>query len=749
VVTLGAGAIPASAATPGWGYKQISPSDGSSVDIYGLMVSEDRSTVLAMTQGAQIPGMPSDGRARLFQYGLPRDGALWAVGPFGWQNGVQALGPNVDGISADGSHVLRTGGFVTEGSGGAFSLNAQGEAAHMSLGMAGSVHFPDANFDSVAFLKSSSPTGVWVGRPDQAPVQVSVDNSGNPMTATGIGAASTSMFMGGVRVFAGNAYTADGSSVIFTSTDGIPGDDDGGAPDVYRRVLTPGHEETYAISDANGSGDPDDPAGATQQHMATEYRWATADQSRVFFVTAEALDPGDTDGERDLYLRDGKGVPVRVSQGELVDGSPTGNGSNSPTVLGMSDPEWVLSSEDGNRTFFVSAERLTQDAPSGGIKLYERDVAEGHTRFVAGPLHEQDVAGNRDDGSENGGLAGPTSILYTSAPDVSFRGIRVTPDGAVFMSRAPLADSPDDDRRSLFLWTRDEGVEHLVKPAAGAPPSTPGFETILPFPFPNAHQGDLEMRTRRGGRAVTDDGSQVFFSTDQALTAQDTDGRHRDIYVWSAGDGVRLVSPPGRAPYDANYLDSSPDGSELFFVTAESILPTDPDPNAVDVYVALLGGGSDPRPQVPDADPRVCGGDGCQGPIVGVIPPSIGSVGFAGAGNPFVSPGAGRPSVSVSKVKAVIGSAATLRVRVPNAGRISVSGASLRRAKRSASKAGTYSLRIRLSSAAKKSLRKRKSLKVRARISYRDRDGRTVARTVSVTFKQPKAEPATTKNGGR
>jgi hypothetical protein len=196
-------------------------------------------------------------------------------------------------------------------------------------------------------------------------------------------------------------------------------------------------------------------------------------------------------------------------------------------------------------------------------------------------------------------------------------------------------------------------------------------------------------------------------------------------------------------------VESSADGTKVYFNTTEGILPSDTDPNANDVYLAILGGGASPSKPPPDADPKVCGGDACQGPVVGMTAPSIGSVSFAGPGNVPASPDPIAPSVGVSKLKSVTGSVATLKVRVPDAGHISVAGASLRSASVPAAKAGSYSVRIALSSAAKKSLKRKKTLKVGARVSYRAEDGESVSKTVSVTFKQPKAKPAKTKKGGR
>lgn len=132
------------------------------------------------------------------------------------------------------------------------------------------------------------------------------------------------------------------------------------------------------------------------------------------------------------------------------------------------------------------------------------------------------------------------------------------------------------------------------------------------------------------------------------------------------------------------------------------------------------------------------------------VPPVAGSVSFVADGNVRSVPGG--PSVGVSGTKAVIGPAATLKVRVPGAGRISVTGSGLEPAGTSVSKAGTYGVPATLSPAAKKSLRQKKTLKVTARVSYRAEGGPTASKTVSITFRQPNAKRAearttTTKKG--
>jgi hypothetical protein len=733
---LGAAASPASAAE--WGYEQISPADSSSIGVFAIGASKDMSTAVARTRTVPMAGMPADGRSIVYTYGLPRGGTPWAVGPTNWLNGPQLL-TYVVALSADGTRMIYSGTLpsVDGADAGLYHIDAQGTTENMTFGPGGS-NFGSAseNLDALAFNDGAG-LGVYVGEPGQAPVRVSVDNNDNPMADSHLGGTTSAV---GEYALGANALAADGSSVIFSSVDGIPGDNDGGAKDVFMRVLTPGAEKTIAISDASDNGDPDDPVLGVGSEP--EYRWATPDHDRVFFVTHESLEPGDTDDERDVYMRIGTAAPVRVSQGEVVDGSPTGNGSTGNAGNPNIKIDWVMSSQDGNRTYFVTPERLTQDAPSSGYKLYERDVAEGRTRFVAGPLAVEDIT--------NIGLPERGGLIDTYVHSSSLRGTRVIPGGVVFMSRAPLADSPADTGSSVFMWTRDGGLKQIGKPDADAPPSPVAPASFLAH---NSSGEDLfasnELAPFQGGRGVSDDGSQVFFWTDQSLTAQDTDGGYSDVYRWTKGEGVRLVSPPGREPYDAGYIDNSADGTKVYFNTSEGILASDIDPNASDAYLAILGGGSSPSKPPPDADPKVCGGNACQGSVVGLAPPSIGSVSFLGPGNVPASPDPVAPSVVVSKLDAVTGAVATLKVKVPDAGQISATGASLRSARVAAPKAGSYSVRIALSAAAKKSLKKKKTLKVSARVSYRADNGESVSKTVSVTFKQPKAKSAKTKKGGR
>ncbi len=239
-------------------------------------------------------------------------------------------------------------------------------------------------------------------------------------------------------------------------------------------------------------------------------------------------------------------------------------------------------------------------------------------------------------------------------------------------------------------------------------------------------------------RNVSDDGTVWFGSANDLLPAQDANGLP-DVYAYRDGE-LRLVSR-GRQGMSSRFADASADGSTVFISTDDPIGPADRDQER-DIYAT--GPTVPNRGTVSDPPPPSCAGSDCRAPSGPPAPPAIGSVGFDGDGNVPSRPGSA--SVRVSKLKAVSGSVARLRVRVPGAGRISVAGSAVRRTGRSTSRAGTYAVRIALGSRARKALKQRKALRVSVRVSYRTRNGQSASKTVKVTFKQPRA---TTKKGGR
>jgi hypothetical protein len=113
-------------------------------------------------------------------------------------------------------------------------------------------------------------------------------------------------------------------------------------------------------------------------------------------------------------------------------------------------------------------------------------------------------------------------------------------------------------------------------------------------------------------RALSADGQRVFFESPESLAIQDTN-KQPDVYEWEGvGEGTCATAPgcvqlisDGRSSGPSTFIDASADGSDVFFLTGESLVPTDP--GSIDVYDAREGGGFG----VPQS-PIPCVADACQ-----------------------------------------------------------------------------------------------------------------------------------------
>jgi hypothetical protein len=137
-------------------------------------------------------------------------------------------------------------------------------------------------------------------------------------------------------------------------------------------------------------------------------------------------------------------------------------------------------------------------------------------------------------------------------------------------------------------------------------------------------------------RWISADGSRVFFVTLEGLVPQDTN-ETQDVYEWERpGSGectestgcVYLLSG-GTSPAHSGFLDASENGNDVFIVTRASLVGSDED-DLFDVYDVRVG-------SAPVAAPA-CAGTGCQGvPNPTPIFATPSSVTFEGVGN-FAAP---------------------------------------------------------------------------------------------------------------
>jgi hypothetical protein len=489
---------------------------------------------------------------------------------------------------------------------------------------------------------------------------------------------------------------------------------DGGGPAIGP-VYVRNAGETKAVSVSRISGASGDPVYARVLATGRGGRY-------MFFKTNEeafgaSATPLTSDTPTDL------GAPYFLYRYDAVEDSLAYVGA-----LGQvrSTYAWQMS-QDGRTIAFLSLLGLTPDAPAFDPEapLQENLYVwrDGELRFVA----------RGDEGAPLEG--GNLRLLSPNGRYLAFTESSTGPLSAAARAGVDLG-SPNADCQAfdapavceqVFVYDVDTaGLECASCRTDGRSPTGESGDPGVTGKY-MVRMGFRQVQT------VADDGT-AFFTTAQDLVESDANGLN-DVYAYRDG-GHRLLSRASQG-MSARFLDATPDGSSVFIATNDPIAGTDND-RAVDVYLTREGTGFPYTPAI--VDPPCTGGD-CRGsfsPVEGL--PLAGSVAFNGSGNP--RPGGAR--LSVAGGKSIVGTVARLRVKVPGKGRVTVSGAGIRTARRSVSRAGTYTVRVALTAKARKALRRSKSARKRVRVTFTPADGQASKRTLSLTYK---SKPANNRKG--
>jgi hypothetical protein len=303
--------------------------------------------------------------------------------------------------------------------------------------------------------------------------------------------------------------SADGAHVFFETSESLVSADSDSRIDVYERY--------GGVTSLVSTGSPGGNGGFNAFFAGT-----SSDGTRVFFGTAEKLAGSDTDSVTDIYERSG-GVTTQVSTG------PAGGSGAFPAYFDGA-------SGDGTRVFFHTTEKLVFEDPDSQPDVYQRSA--GTTTLVS-------------TGSEGGGSF---PALFDGASQDG---------GHVFFETQEALEGTDGDT-FVDVYDRSGGVTTQVSigSSGGSGPSDAFFD---------------------GSSA---DGTRVFFTTDEQLEPTDTDSQ-LDSYVYQVTTGLTTqisVGPAGgNGTFDALFVDASEDGSRVFFETDEGLVGGDVD-NQVDIY---------------------------------------------------------------------------------------------------------------------------------------------------------------------
>jgi hypothetical protein len=456
------------------------------------------------------------------------------------------------------------------------------------------------------------------------------------------------------------ADTAGGNPTLFKVDGGDPRliAADGGCPAL---LTVPGQP-------CSAAGD-----GAVALHDASDA--LSADGSRVVFASPVIFTGNISTGATPsrLYQLDDGGTPATAD-----DTLAQVNASE------LASPEQALAarfqaaSADGERVWFTSAERLTEDAQAGGgLYRWERapDAQGRHLAFVApGGLGVLTLGASRD--GRRIYFAAPGQLV-AGGPSVTEDGVYLwqqDPLGAggtlSFVASVSVADARANadffpfnftprtsrvtpDGRTLAFEVADElgvGAGHAHGACEGNPnnsssglcgelyvyradASTPlapalACASCQPSGAPTGANAWTSARSGTGAaqvtahlsRALSDDGRRLFFSSAAALVPEDANGKV-DAYEYDVPSGTLRLLSSGRDTADSWFLDASANGDDAYFVTRERLVGWDVD-RAYDLYDARAGGGFPDPPSPPPA----CAGDACRGEgHAGPPPPALGS----------------------------------------------------------------------------------------------------------------------------
>ena len=450
------------------------------------------------------------------------------------------------------------------------------------------------------------------------------------------------------------AISADGSQVIWTKVESEPH-----LGHLYMRDTVTG--QTVQLDAAQGVAEPT-VAGSAR------FETASSDGSRVFFTDRQRLTPDSTAEplalKPDLYecemVVEGGTLGCRLS--DLTVDANAGEHANVQGLL-------LGTNENGTSTYFVAQGVLATNANgngetalAGNDNLYEvhYDGAHWTTVFIA-------MLSNEDNAEWEGARIANSAFLTA----------RVSPNGRylAFMSAASLTGYDNTDQNSgkadeeVYLYDSQAHSLGCVScnPTGARPTGVPDSEGAgeglglvvdrrkvwlghwLAGNIPGWTAENLTGALIQS-RYLTDDG-RLYFNSPDSLVPQ-ASNQKEDVYEYepsgvgsceSASGGCVALISSGSSGKESAFLEATPDGSNVFFITAAQLLPQDTD-TAFDIYDARECSGASPCQSPSAAQPPPCATtNACRAaaaPQQAPVGPS-GSAAISGQGN--IAPAAAKP----------------------------------------------------------------------------------------------------------
>jgi hypothetical protein len=347
----------------------------------------------------------------------------------------------------------------------------------------------------------------------------------------------------GAQVSKENGMAPDASRVFFTTVSGSCG----GLQEVYLRNLATHNTVEISASECTRV-DCNAPADVT-------FSGATDDGKFAYLTTTQQLVNADEDSTRDLYR-----YSVVTGKLTLVSGAPS-------AVTGEVRQAPVFPSEDDTHVYFRANGEIIPGESGSGEKLFRADGSGLH-RVAEGSF--------------------PGEIQMSTNGE---QALFVTPTG--------ISGADTDGQNDAYLYDAEAGTVTWIStgPSGGNGAFTASIEAPSPLNRQELESGDL-----RPYFAIDGAGDRAFFTTEESLVPEDTNGVF-DVYEWAQGE-VGLVSP-GNQPLKSDFAGVSRDGRTALFATNASLFSYDEDGEGRDIYAARLGGG------FPEIHPPECNAVTC------------------------------------------------------------------------------------------------------------------------------------------
>jgi hypothetical protein len=353
----------------------------------------------------------------------------------------------------------------------------------------------------------------------------------------------------------GNAHavSADGSSVVFQTTDALsPDDTDDEQPDLY--------ETTDGVTRLVSASAP----GALPSFLGfySGILDVSANGRFVAFSTTDSLTPADSDSRMDVYVWDRDDGQARLA---------------SAGGFGVFDAAVSFGSmaSDGSHVFFTTSEPLCCADSGFSNDIYDYATAT-RTLSLASP-------GTSDAVTYGGISADGTHAYYTTFEslagdsDGGSRDVYQFAGGTTTLISTAAGFTPEDFDADFHKASADGSVVYITTPEKLATGDDDG------------NTDDIYKRTAGGGLSlvstgpaetlfgigpifsdISPDGGHAFFYTAQDLTAGDSDGASTDAFDRSGPTTTRLsVGEQNDTSFDdASFAGFSADLSRIFFQTS-------------------------------------------------------------------------------------------------------------------------------------------------------------------------------------